>query len=360
MDQDDRDAVLGPGLDQLHLQPVGRRRDESASRETIRGDGTCGADAPRDRRTRPTSSPRCGQPRAAPAVAVPAADARGLPRLPRAGSTRARHGFLARRREDGALVGWLNVSEIVRGALPGRLPRLRRRRRLRGPGLHDRSARARPARGVRHARPAPPGGQHPARATRGRSRSPGAPVSCSRASLQRYLKIGGAGAIMSAGHCVRRRGVRGGVNVPPAMTASNGAGEGHGASVRRVEDPPFLRGTRPYTDDLREPGALYAVFVRSGFAHATINGIDSVGGGRRARRRRRLHRRRSRTSSRSPPPGPPVDTPEEMRRPVLATDKVRFIGEPVAVAGRRDARAGRRRRRARRRRLRRRSTCSST
>ena len=29
--------------------------------------------------------------------------------------------------------------------------------------------------------------------------------------------------------------------------------------------------------------------------------------------------------------GPPVDTPEEMRRPVLATDKVRFIGEPVAV-----------------------------
>src|SRR4051812_40091079 len=28
-------------------------------------------------------------------------------------------GFLARRREDGAIVGWLNVSEIVRGALEG-------------------------------------------------------------------------------------------------------------------------------------------------------------------------------------------------------------------------------------------------
>ena len=26
-----------------------------------------------------------------------------------------------------------------------------------------------------------------------------------------------------------------------------------------------------------------------------------------------------------------MDTPEEMRRPVLATDGVRFIGEPVAV-----------------------------
>ncbi len=114
------------------------------------------------------------------------------------------------------------------------------------------------------------------------------------------------------------------------MTASNGTGEGHGASVRRVEDPPFLRGTRPYTDDLREPGALYAVFVRSGFAHATITGIDS-------------------TEAAAAPgvvgvftaadldlqpfgtAGPPVDTPEEMRRPMLASDRVRFIGEPVAV-----------------------------
>ena len=100
--------------------------------------------------------------------------------------------------------------------------------------------------------------------------------------------------------------------------------------MRRVEDPPFLRGARPYTDDLREPGALYAVFVRSGFAHAKITGID--------------------TSEAAAAPGvvgvysaadldlkpfgtagPPVDTPEGMRRPVLATDKVRFIGEPVAV-----------------------------
>ena len=59
------------------------------------------------------------------------------------------------------------------------------------------------------------------------------------------------------------------------MTGSNGAGEGHGAAVRRVEDPPFLRGTRPYTDDLREPEALYAVFVRSGFAHARVGNIES-------------------------------------------------------------------------------------
>ena len=114
------------------------------------------------------------------------------------------------------------------------------------------------------------------------------------------------------------------------MTASNGAGEGHGASVRRVEDPPFLRGTRPYTDDLREPGALYAVFVRSGFAHAKITGID----GSAAAAAPGVVGVYSAADLDLKPfgtAGPPVDTPEEMRRPVLAVDKVRFIGEPVAV-----------------------------
>ena len=59
------------------------------------------------------------------------------------------------------------------------------------------------------------------------------------------------------------------------MSSVNGSGEGHGASVKRVEDPPFLRGARPYTDDLRNADALYAVFVRSGFAHAKVNGVDT-------------------------------------------------------------------------------------
>src|SRR3954469_198017 len=114
------------------------------------------------------------------------------------------------------------------------------------------------------------------------------------------------------------------------MSGSNGAGEGHGASVRRVEDPPFLRGTRPYTDDLREPGALYAVFVRSSSAHGTITTIETedaagmpgvVG----------VYTADDLNLEPFGTAGPPVDTPEEMRRPVLARDKVRFIGEPVAV-----------------------------
>src|SRR5438552_8531760 len=114
------------------------------------------------------------------------------------------------------------------------------------------------------------------------------------------------------------------------MTGSNGSATGHGAAVRRVEDPPLLRGARPYTDDLREPETLYAVFVRSGFAHAQVNGVD--------------------TSEAAAMPGvvgvftdadlglepmaaagPPVPTPDAMRRPILARDRVRFAGEAVAV-----------------------------
>jgi carbon-monoxide dehydrogenase large subunit len=114
------------------------------------------------------------------------------------------------------------------------------------------------------------------------------------------------------------------------MTGSNGSGTGHGDAVKRVEDPPLLRGARPYTDDLREPAALYAVFVRSGFAHAKIGGIDTseaaaapgvVGVFSAADLDLEPHAAA----------GPPVPTPEAMRRPVLATDTVRFSGEAVAV-----------------------------
>src|SRR4051812_21686103 len=109
------------------------------------------------------------------------------------------------------------------------------------------------------------------------------------------------------------------------MSGVNGS-EGHGASVKRVEDPPFLRGTRPYTDDLRDSEALYAVFVRSGFAHAKINGID-VSAAREAPGVAGVYT----AADLNLAPFPKGDTPEEMRRPVLARDVVRFIGEPIAV-----------------------------
>ena len=114
------------------------------------------------------------------------------------------------------------------------------------------------------------------------------------------------------------------------MSRANGAGQGHGAAVRRVEDPPLLRGARPYTDDLREPEALYAVFVRSGFAHAAINGIDTSAAAA-APGVVAVYTAADLQMDALPPAGPPITTPEQMRRPILASDRVRFIGEPVAI-----------------------------
>ena len=45
---------------------------------------------------------------------------------------------------------------------------------------------------------------------------------------------------------------------------------GIGASVRRVEDVRFITGRGRYTDDMNQPGQVYAVFLRSPYARARI------------------------------------------------------------------------------------------
>ena len=47
-----------------------------------------------------------------------------------------------------------------------------------------------------------------------------------------------------------------------------------GAQRKRVEDPKLVRGEGQYVDDMRLPGTLEVVFVRSDYAHATINSVD--------------------------------------------------------------------------------------
>ncbi|OLL74530.1 Carbon monoxide dehydrogenase large chain [Pseudonocardia sp. Ae168_Ps1] len=103
-----------------------------------------------------------------------------------------------------------------------------------------------------------------------------------------------------------------------------------GTRVVRTEDPVFLTRGATYTDDLideRLTGALHLRLVRSPLAHATITSID--------------------TSAALDSPGvvavitgadldiePALLFPganKAMTRPFLATDRVRFVGEPVAA-----------------------------
>lgn len=50
---------------------------------------------------------------------------------------------------------------------------------------------------------------------------------------------------------------------------------GIGQSVRRKEDLRFIQGKGRYVEDIYLPGMVYGVFVRSPYAHAKINGINS-------------------------------------------------------------------------------------
>src|SRR6266404_5350435 len=50
---------------------------------------------------------------------------------------------------------------------------------------------------------------------------------------------------------------------------------GMGHSVKRKEDPRFIRGAGQYIDDLVLPGMLWLDIVRSPYAHAKIKGIDA-------------------------------------------------------------------------------------
>jgi carbon-monoxide dehydrogenase large subunit len=110
---------------------------------------------------------------------------------------------------------------------------------------------------------------------------------------------------------------------------------GIGQPVRRTEDPVLVQGQGRYTDDVNLPGQAYAVFVRSRNGHGIIRKIDT-------------------TAAKGMPGVLAVYTGadlsaygtmkcavpfknrdgSEMKKPVrhsLMSDKVRFVGDPIAV-----------------------------
>ncbi|MCA6123645.1 xanthine dehydrogenase family protein molybdopterin-binding subunit [Bradyrhizobium sp. WSM 1704] len=111
---------------------------------------------------------------------------------------------------------------------------------------------------------------------------------------------------------------------------------GVGQPVRRKEDDTLVRGKGKYTDDFSLPGQAYCWMVRSSHAHGIIKGIDT-------------------TAARAMPGvlgvwtgqdlaaagykpltcGMPLKSRDgspllQTNRPVLPTDKVRFVGDPIA------------------------------
>src|SRR5215207_3613553 len=111
---------------------------------------------------------------------------------------------------------------------------------------------------------------------------------------------------------------------------------GVGQPVPRTEDPMLVRGEGRYTDDIDLPDQAYAVMVRSQHAHgiirnidatearampgvlAVVTGADLAAAGYGGLKCFPPLKNRDGTPMKKPP------------RPALPTDKVRFVGDPVA------------------------------
>src|SRR5512132_3352903 len=102
-----------------------------------------------------------------------------------------------------------------------------------------------------------------------------------------------------------------------------------GASIKRREDPRFITGRGQYVDDVKLPLMTHAAFVRSPHAHARIRSVDT-------------------SAAKSLPGVVAVYTGQDVQvgglpcgwmlpgikvpvHPVLASGKVRYVGESVAV-----------------------------
>jgi aerobic carbon-monoxide dehydrogenase large subunit len=104
-----------------------------------------------------------------------------------------------------------------------------------------------------------------------------------------------------------------------------------GAPVERREDLRFLTGRGQYIDDLSLEGVLHAVVLRSSVAHGRIRGIDAAA----ALRRPGVHAVITAADVGTVPTIPlRHDVLPVLRRfeqPVIAVDKVRYVGEPLAL-----------------------------
>lgn len=106
-----------------------------------------------------------------------------------------------------------------------------------------------------------------------------------------------------------------------------------GARIKRRDDPQLITGQATYTDDVKLPGLAYAAVVRSTHAHARIKNVD-VSKARKHAGVLAVYTGKDVADALAPVPcawlvpGCDLKIPP---RPVMAVDRVRYVGEAVAV-----------------------------
>jgi carbon-monoxide dehydrogenase large subunit len=104
-----------------------------------------------------------------------------------------------------------------------------------------------------------------------------------------------------------------------------------GSPIERIEDLRFLRGRGEFVGDLQRPGMLHAAILRSPIAHGRIRGLDATA----ARGMAGVHAVVTAAEIGAVPRIPlrllPLPGTERFLQPVIAADRVRYVGEPIAV-----------------------------
>src|SRR3989442_14730375 len=104
-----------------------------------------------------------------------------------------------------------------------------------------------------------------------------------------------------------------------------------GKRIKRTEGPRLIKGLAHYVDDIGLPGTLHVAFVRSIYAHARINGIDTSEA-MKAPGVVAVYTGKDIATKVGPVPCaaalPDLKVPDYR---VLATDHVVFVGQPIAV-----------------------------
>ncbi|MEQ8734420.1 MAG: xanthine dehydrogenase family protein molybdopterin-binding subunit [Rhodospirillaceae bacterium] len=112
---------------------------------------------------------------------------------------------------------------------------------------------------------------------------------------------------------------------------------GMGQSIRRIEDHRFVTGTGQYTDDVNRENQAWLAVLRSPYAHAKVGTIDTSAA-KAADGVLGVYTNADLDAAGftgipadTIPPGPDGKAPDAPHRPILAKDRVRYVGEPVAI-----------------------------